>query len=114
MTLLFPLLHPYNQTHQLTAALDAQFLIQPVDVVLNRVEGDEEGILDFLVAFSCDDEFHDLLFPAGETVLLKERAENRMVFRNLIASGMPQMKTSHPEHGNQTRHEEEDRVDDQS
>jgi hypothetical protein len=49
--------------YHLTAAAHSHFLIDIVDMVLDRVVGNEEQILDLLVAFALQDELHDLPFP---------------------------------------------------
>jgi len=48
-----------EQADELPAAPDAQFVMDIRDVVFDRVDGDEELLLDLGVAFATEDELDD-------------------------------------------------------
>jgi len=54
---------------QLGAVLDADLLVYAVDMVLHRAHGDEEGILDLLVALAFQQQQDDFLFTLGNVAL---------------------------------------------
>ena len=65
----------------LSTAVHAHLLVDVVDVVLDRIVGNKQQAFDLLVAFSLQDELHDLSLPFGYLfVLSKDFQESRAVF----------------------------------
>ncbi len=54
---------------ELDAVLDAQLPVDVVDVVLDRMVRNEEGLGDLLVPLALDEQANDLAFAAGDAVL---------------------------------------------
>ena len=59
----------YRVDH-LSTAVHAHLLVDVVDVVLDRIVGNEQQVFDLLVAFSLQDELHYLSLPPGYLFVL--------------------------------------------
>ncbi len=60
---------------ELDAVLDAELLVNVVDMIFDRVVRDEEGFRDLLVTLALEEQTDDLTFPGGDAVLLAARGE---------------------------------------
>ncbi len=64
-----------QQFDDLQPVLDAQLLINVVDMVLDRMGRDKELVLDLLLALALDEQPDNLHLPAGEGVSRKEAVD---------------------------------------
>ena len=61
-----------DEIDQLQPVLHLELLVDIVDMISDRVLGDEQFFLDFSVAVSFEDETEDFFFTAGHTVFCKD------------------------------------------
>lgn len=61
-----------NEVYQLDPVSDIGLLIDPINVVFDRLQRDEESIADLFICFSFTELLDDLLFTFGNAVLLEK------------------------------------------
>ena len=57
-----------DQVSKLNPVLSAGFKVDPVNVILDSLQWNEQAFTDILIALSAEDQFHNLRFPFGYPV----------------------------------------------